>query len=98
MYPIKKQKLELSIGLFVFALVMYVATYLTFLFTWTPVGQFNPIVGVQPRYFLPLFVLLPVIFSFNKYFNDKKRLEGIFITLTISFLALMIISLIGSYY
>lgn len=98
MYPIKKQKLELRIGLFVFALVMYVATYLTFLFTWTPAGQFNPIVGVQPRYFLPLFVLLPVIFSFNRFFDDKKRLDGIFITLTISFLALMIISLIGNYY
>lgn len=97
MYPIKKHYLKTRIALLFIILTVYFGTYFTFLLNWTPVGQLNPIVGVQPRYFLPLFVLMPFIFSFN-HMNQNEDIDVMVITLTISFLALMIISMICFYY
>lgn len=98
MYPMKKQTLKIRLGLLLFVVGIYIATYLTFLFTWTPVGQLDKIGGVQQRYFLPLFILLPLIFSFNHSLEEKNRIHLIFILLTICFLALMLIRLISFYY
>lgn len=98
MYPTEKYDLKSKVGSFLVILIIYVGTYITFLFNWTPVGQLDAIIGVQPRYFLPLFVLLPFIFSFNHMNENKKSLDKRILTLTISFLALMIISMISKFY
>ena len=98
MYPTPKFDLKVKFGSLIVVMGIYIVTYLTFLLTWTPVSQLNPIVGVQPRYFLPLFALLPVIVGINHNENDSTELDSYVITLTITFLAIMIISMLGFYY
>ena len=98
MYPTDKYDLKSRIGSFGIVLLVYIGTYIALLFYWTPVGQLNPIIGVQPRYFLPLFALLPFIFSFNHNGQNRESLDNMIITLAIGFLALMIISLVSRFY
>ena len=98
LYPIKKVNIKSKIGVFIVLIMIYIGTYITFLFTWTPVGQLNKVSGVQSRYFLPLFTLLPFIFGFNHMEGDKSSIDTWIIVLTISFLSLMLISLAIKYY
>ena len=97
LYPIKKYDLKSRIWTFLIIMGTYFGTYIMFLLAWTPVGSLS-IHGVQPRYFLPLFALLPFTFGFNHMEGDKKEIDNMIILLTISFLALMIIALVGFYY
>lgn len=98
LYPHEKINIKTRIGALIILLLIYIGTYITFLLNWTPVGTLNPIGGVQARYFLPLFVLIPFIFGFNYMDSDKKEINNYIILLTIGFLALMIISLVIKYY
>ncbi|WP_143744765.1 DUF2142 domain-containing protein [Methanobrevibacter sp. 87.7] len=92
LYPSEKIDLKSKISVFILIVLIYVGTYITFLFTWTPIGHLNNIIGVKARYFLPLFVLLPFVFGFNHMEGDKSSIDMYAIVLTISFLALMLIS------
>lgn len=97
MYPTEKFNLKSKIGTFLIIIGLYIGTYIIFLFTWTPVGTLNP-GGVQPRYFLPLFALFPFTFGFNHMEGNKQEIDSMVILLTISFLAVMLISLVGAFY
>ena len=97
LYPTERFNLKSRIGTFLVIIGLYIGTYIIFLFTWTPVGILNPL-GVQPRYFLPLFPLFTFTFSFNHMKGDKTEIDSMIILLAISFLALMLIALVGTFY
>lgn len=84
-----------------FALLILILIYFGICFvqflTWTPGGKLWAS-GISPRYFLGLFPLIPFIFNFN--IADKKSVEfdGYVLTLTISFMAIMVIAFIFGFY
>ena len=71
LYPHEFEQVKSRVATFIVILIYYVETYVTFLLSWTPVGQFNDYWwGVQIRYFYPIMILLPFIFGINK---DKLK-------------------------
>ena len=90
-YPHEKYNIKSRIGALIVCVMVYVGTYVSFLLTWTPVGQLDPIIGVQQRYFLPILFLMPFIFGFNHTDGDKKEIDSYLIMLSISFIAYMLI-------
>lgn len=98
LYPTEKFNWVNRLGAFCVVVLIYFGTYLSFLLTWTPVGQLDNIVGVQPRYFLPLFVLFPFIFGINNIEGDKASIDEYVFMISIAFLAVMLLSSAVSFY
>lgn len=98
-YPTEKFNIRSRVGaLIVFVLLIY-ETYAIFLLSWTSVGQLFDINGLQLRYFLPLFALLPFIFSINhKNYLEKIDIDFTIITLMVVFIAIEIIKIGIMYY
>ncbi|WP_407414530.1 DUF2142 domain-containing protein, partial [Methanobrevibacter sp.] len=101
LYPIK-EKIPLKykiIGLMVLV-INFFGTCFVQLLKWTPVGQLFPILGVQPRYFIPLFVILIFVFNFN--FNYKKieewKINNILMIISISLLISLISTILFKFY
>ena len=77
-YPIgEKFSFEFSFKLGLIPLLIFYATHIIQLLCWTSVGKLSYILGVQTRYFIPLFALLPLIFSFNKDVRNKDKIDGL---------------------
>lgn len=98
MYPHEKYDLKPRIWSIIVSLIIYCGTYFVLLLTWTPIGQLNPIHGVLPRYFLPLFILIPFAIGFNNMKGNKTKIDCTLIVITIGFISSMIISMLGFYY
>lgn len=90
MYPIKENPFISRIGALITGLIFYVGTYFIFLLSWTPIGQLSPIMGVQVRYFIPIWILMPFIFGFNHMQGDKGEIDSYVIMITIVFIAITI--------
>lgn len=91
LYPVyEKFSAKSRIITLIVILLLIVGTYFIQFLTWSPVGSSSlSTAGVMPRYFIPIMVLLPFIFSFNK--NQKiKNLNLIIVTAVISFLTVAI--------
>lgn len=96
-YPID-EKVERSskiVSLFT-CIILYFGTCFVQFLSWSPIGQFD--MSVSPRYILPFFVLLPFIFGLNFLKEIKTKFDYYIITLTISFMALMVMSFIFGFY
>lgn len=50
--------------LFFLILLITISTLIIFYFTWTPTGL-SDVLGSQPRYYIPLLALLPMVFGLN---------------------------------
>ena len=98
LYPKPKIELKPRIGALLVLLMLYFGTYIVFMLSWTPVGQLTPI-GVQPRYFFPAFALIPFIFGIN---NDtiinKDTIDIYTMVISISFVAMLLMSIILTAY
>lgn len=77
---------KVRIGVLLICVIIFYGTYIIQLLTWTPVGQLSPILGVQFRYFIPLFGLLPFCLGFNNKTDEVEKVNNIIIILTILFL------------
>ncbi len=99
LYPYKNKISNLSrIGVFAVVCIIFIGTYFVFLLTWTPVGNLSNILGVQSRYFVPLFALLPLCLNFNNRSSEVKKIDKIYIIFAIGFLvALLFITIITWY-
>lgn len=98
LYPKEKFELKSRIGVLLVFLLIYFGTYMVFLFTWTPAGQLD-IIGVQPRYFYPAFVLLPFIIGFNNNVSiDKFKIDSYLILISISFIVIYIMDIVMQVY
>lgn len=91
LYPKSEELIKTRIGVLLICIIIYVGTYFTLLLTWTPIGQLNDILGVQPRYFIPLFTLLPFIFGFNNTEGNREKIDSYIIMMTIMFLSVTIL-------
>lgn len=91
LYPTERFKLKTKMGALFTGIIMYIGTYLVFLITWTPVGQLNPIMGVQQRYFLTILPLIPFVFGFNHQKMEKSELNMYIIMMVITFISFMIL-------
>ena len=98
MYPHEKIHLKSKVGALIVLLMIYTATYMVLLLTWTPVGQIGDIAGVQARYFYILFPLIPFIFGFNHMSGDKLDMDNYIIVITVAFVAFSILNIILGIY
>ncbi len=98
LYPISKFSLKSKIGVLLILISNFVAVHVIELLSWTPVGQISDILGAQPRYFLPLFALFPIVFGINHIESEKIEFDNYIVILVISFLASLIIAIVAGYY
>ena len=90
LYPCERFNIKTKIGALLVGVIFYIGTYLILLLTWTPVGQLDPIIGVQERYFIPILFLIPFVFGFNHMQGDKSELDKYIIMITILFISFML--------
>ena len=83
-----KNKLFLILGIIIIYLFICTALYLSY----TPVGSYS-IGGVQPRYFLPLLLLLSYILMFRKEKEKNIKLFEILIPIVLLIIVIGILSL-----
>lgn len=99
LYPYKnKISNKLRLGVLCIVAIIFVGTYVTFLLSWTPVGNVKEILGVQSRYFIPLFALLPLCLNFNNNEMEVKKIDNLCIILSIGFLAALLFITIITWY
>lgn len=87
LYPKEKFNKKSRIVTLIVCAIFFIGTYITFILSWTPVGQLSPILGVQTRYFIPIFALIPFIYGFNHIEFNKQEVDIYTMVLTICFLA-----------
>ena len=92
-----KIDLKTKIGAIIVFIIIYVGTFYVQLLSWSPVGQmvFN---GVHTRYFLPLFALLPFIFTIFYQDENSKELDKYTIVFIILFMSAMVMSFAAKFY
>lgn len=98
LYPTERFNIKTRMGTLVVGIIIYMGTYLVLLFTWTPIGQLDPIIGVQQRYFFPILSLIPFIFGFNHMKGDKSELDMNIIMITIIFISFMLMLTVTQIY
>lgn len=87
LYPKEKFNKKSRIITLIICAFFFIGTYVTFILSWTPVGQLSPILGVQTRYFIPIFALIPFIYGFNHVEFNKQEVDIYTLILTVCFLA-----------
>lgn len=97
LYPHEKIKLKSKIGALLVFCMIYFGTYILFMLTWYPFGNLSHS-GVQPRYFFPIFALLPIFLGFNHFEGDISDIDSYIVMLTIGFLAFRIITMVAQVY
>lgn len=98
LYPIKdKLSLKLRTGVLIVAGMFIVGTFIIQLLTWTPVGYIGSIQGIQLRYFIPVFLLFPLIFNFSEYVESNEKIDKVIFVLIVIFAISGILSLIRFY-
>ncbi|MBQ9025450.1 MAG: DUF2142 domain-containing protein [Methanobrevibacter sp.] len=99
LYPIKEKiPLKYRISLLIIIAINYFGTYIIQLLKWTPVSQIYNILGVQSRYFIPLFGLLPFIFAFDYKNLDEEIAKNIIVLISISLLISLTTSTLFQFY
>ncbi len=97
-YPIK-DKIEKNTRIInaLTVLIIIFGTYFVQFLTWAPVGSKNLVdAGVVPRYFLPIFILIPLIINYKNF--KIKDSDSIIITCILCFLSGMLIFAAGMIY
>lgn len=99
LYPLKEKfSNKFKIGLLAIIVMIYFGTFIVQLLSWTPVGNIY-ILGVQPRYFISIFILLPFIFNFSDKFEVKtQNIDKYVFVLVLGFLAATVLCLITGCY
>ncbi len=96
-YPEKsKFSLKTRIGTLIVLLIVYVGTCFIQLLTWAGVGFTN--LGINTRYFVPLFALIPIIFNFKDLNWDKSKFDNYAIVCIIAFMATLILAFTTKFY
>ncbi|WP_409200133.1 DUF2142 domain-containing protein [Methanobrevibacter sp. DSM 116169] len=97
LYPnnISIKRNERIYGFLIFTLFI-TGTFLSLYLTWNPVGSLI-LKGVHTRYLIPIFALLPFIFTINKN-KTFKNMDKYIMAIVIGFLASMILLIIANYY
>ena len=99
-YPNKSEfNLKARLGSLIVLLMEYVGTCFIQLLTWADVGGMS--IGVSTRYFLPLFALLPIIFSslkIKKFDEFKQNYDNYVMVFIIAFMASLILAFATKYY
>lgn len=85
------------IGSLIISIIIYVAICFIILLTWMPVGNIY-ISGVNTRYFLPLFALMPFIFNLNYTTDKNEEIDYYIIVFCIMFMASLIIGIVANFY
>ena len=99
LYPLKEKfSRNFRIVSLAIVILVYIGTFMIQLLTWTPVGNIYT-EGIQPRYFLPLFILLPFIFNFNdKLGLGSEKIDNYIVVLVLGFLAATVLCLVCGCY
>ncbi len=99
LYPLKEKfSRNFRIASLAIVILVYIGTFMIQLLTWTPVGSIYT-EGIQARYFLPLFILLPFIFNFNDKLDlDAKKIDNYIVVLVLGFLAATVLCLVCGCY
>ena len=87
MYPHEKFSLRSKIIVGIIGAIFYIGTLITFLLSWTPVGDVYTILGLQTRYLIPFIPLLPFMFGINHVETNKFEIDSYMIMLALAFLA-----------
>ena len=96
-YPEKtKFSLKTRIGTLIVLLIVYVGTCFIQLLTWAAVGFMN--LGINTRYFVPLFALFPIILNFKDFNWDKSKFDNYSIVFIIAFMSALILAFATKYY
>ena len=96
-YPEKtKFSLKTRIGTLIVLLIVYVGTCFIQLLTWAAVGFTN--LGINTRYFVPLFALIPIILNFKDFDWDKSKFDSYSIVFIIAFMSALILAFATKYY
>lgn len=84
-------------GISIISFGIYAITCFILFLTWTPVGSAG-ISGVQGRYFVPLIGLLMLLSSGRGSNDEKEKIDYTFLVLAMSFIAVLIITMLNKYY
>ena len=96
-YPEKSEfSLKTRIGTLFVSLIVYVGTCFIQLLTWASVAYTN--LGINTRYFVPLFALIPIIFNFKDFNIDKSKFDNYAIVFIVAFMATLIMTFTTKYY
>ena len=98
-YPINhKFSNKIKFGMLLICIMIFLGSCIAELFTYTSVGLINNITGIQQRYFLPFFLLLPLIFNLNLHIKEKSKINQFYTIGVLLFLSLEIMSILFFYY
>lgn len=90
-YPVdEKFELKPRIKGFVICALIYGGVMAVQYLTWSPVGGDDVTRGVFSRYFMPLLIFLPFIFGIGNKKIDRKTLDVLVLTISISFVSGML--------
>ena len=96
-YPERNEfSLKARIGSLIVLLIVYVGTCFVQLLTWSSVGYVN--LGINTRYFVPLFALIPIILNFKLLNWDKSKFDKYAIVFILAFMASLILAFTTKYY
>ena len=96
-YPEKsKFSLKTRIGTLLVLLIVYVGTCFIQLLTWASIGFTN--LGINTRYFVPLFAFIPIILNFKDFNLEKSKFDNYAIVFIIAFMATLIMAFTTKYY
>ena len=96
-YPEKHNfRLKTRIGTLIVLLIVYVGTCFIQLLTWAGVGYMN--LGINTRYFVPLFALIPIILNFKDLNWDKSKFDNYSMIFIVAFMATLILAFSTKYY
>ena len=85
MKKVKSLRSKIIVG--IIGAIFYIGTLITFLLSWTPVGDVYTILGLQTRYLIPFIPLLPFMFGINHVETNKFEIDSYMIMLALAFLA-----------
>jgi uncharacterized membrane protein len=96
-YPEKnKISLKTRIATLMVSLIVYVGTCFIQLLTWASVGFTN--LGINTRYFVPLFALIPIILNFKSFNIEKSKFDNYAVVFITAFMAALILAFTTKYY
>lgn len=98
LYP---NKVELStrtrVGALITALIIFFGTFTIQLLNWSPVGIVYS-VDIQPRYFIPLLALLPLIFGLNNNSAEDEKIDKMIVLTSVVLLSSFAILTVCRFY
>ena len=91
LYPSQFENIKSRIIALIVSVAFYLGTYVTFMLSWTPVGELSKYAaGVQTRYFYPILILLPFIFTLKWEKLKEYDIDNIVILCVVLFISFML--------